>query len=304
IVAYLLHWGLFGTLSIQLYLYYQAFPNDRLSNKCLVYGVYIVELAQTILVTHDAFSNFGYGFGNLSALTNMHFDWLTVPIMSGFAVACVGQSFYAYRVYILSKSKITPILIVAVSLTSMVGALITGAFSFIAGDITRLNNRRTSTAVGVWCAGSAACDILIATCMTYYLMKGGSGYRQTRVLISKLIRLTVETGSITAVVALSNLILFFAFPGKTYYTTPALIMPKLYANTILAVLNSRFQILGGRATYMSSSDTANILTTPTYLRPRDTPISGNSSNIANSKTIPLVSMDKEVFIRYDGGEEV
>lgn len=41
IIACLLHWGLFGTLSVQLYLYYLAFPKDRTSTKCLVYGIYV-----------------------------------------------------------------------------------------------------------------------------------------------------------------------------------------------------------------------------------------------------------------------
>ncbi|KAJ7244820.1 hypothetical protein C8J57DRAFT_1363096 [Mycena rebaudengoi] len=193
LVGYLLHWGLFGTLTIQIYLYFEAFPNDRLFNKCLVYGIYIVELSQTILVTDDAFTNFGPGFGNIETLTNMHFHWLTVPLMSGL-VSFVGQSFHAYRVHIVSKSWVIPILIVAVALTSTVGGIVTGVFSFIAGDITRLNNQRTSTAVGVWCGGSAACDILIA------LAKSDTGFRQTRVLFSKLIRLTIETGSITGTI--------------------------------------------------------------------------------------------------------
>jgi hypothetical protein len=72
-------------------LYYEAFPNDRVYTKSLVYGVYTVELVQSILVTHDAFAIFGDGFGNLSALTVTHFDWLTVPIMSGFGT-CLSSS--------------------------------------------------------------------------------------------------------------------------------------------------------------------------------------------------------------------
>ncbi|KAJ7705706.1 hypothetical protein B0H16DRAFT_1635820 [Mycena metata] len=196
LVGYLLHWGLFGTLTIQIYLYYEAFPKDRVWQKCLVYGVYTVELVQTILISHDAFANFGYGFGDISALTNMHFDWLTVPIMSGLA-SFVGQSFYAHRVHIISRSWAVPTLILAVSLTSTIGGFVAGAFSFIGGDITRLNNRRTSVAVGIWCGASAFCDIIIASCMTYYLTRHESGFRQTRALISKLIRLTIETGAIT-----------------------------------------------------------------------------------------------------------
>ncbi|PBK58811.1 hypothetical protein ARMSODRAFT_856043, partial [Armillaria solidipes] len=241
IVACLLHWGLFGTLSVQLYLYYLAFPKDRQFTKYLVYGIYVVEFVQTMLVTHDAFVEFGYGFGDIEALTDMHFDWLTVPIMSA-AAACVGQVFYAYRIFILSRSRIVPIFVICVSLTSSVAAIITGVYSFQAGNITKLNNRKTSIAVGIWCGASALCDIVIAICMTHYLTRHNTSFRQTRMLVTKLIRLTIETGSVTAVVALLNLILFFAFPHQTFYGTPALIMPKLYANTVYMVLNSRIRI--------------------------------------------------------------
>ncbi|SJK98184.1 uncharacterized protein ARMOST_01445 [Armillaria ostoyae] len=253
IVASLLHWGLFGTLSVQLYLYYLAFPNDRKFTKYLVYGVYVVEFVQTILVSHDIFAVFGYGFGDLEAITEMRFNWLTVPVMSA-AAACVGQVFYAYRIFILSKSRIVPIFVTCVSLTSSVAAIITGVFSFQAGNITKLNNWKTSVAVGIWCGGSALCDVVIAICMTYYLMRSNTGFRRTRIIVTKLIRLTIETGSVTAVVALLNLILFFALPDQSFYTAPALLMPKLYANTVYMVLNSRIRIMGGRDTYTSSTD--------------------------------------------------
>ncbi|SJL10283.1 uncharacterized protein ARMOST_13667 [Armillaria ostoyae] len=73
-------------------------------------------------------------------------------------------------------------------------------------------------------------------------------------LVTKIIRLTIETGSVTAVVALLSFVLFIVFPHRYFYATPVLLMPKLYANTVYMVLNSRFQILGGRDTYMSSAD--------------------------------------------------
>ncbi|KAK0446133.1 hypothetical protein EV421DRAFT_1932795 [Armillaria borealis] len=181
IVACLLNWGLFGTLSVQLYLYYLAFPNDRRFTKHLVYGIYVIEF---------------------------------------------------------------------VSLTSSVAAMITGIYSFQAGNVTKLTNRKTSIAVGIWCGTSALCDILIAICMTYHLMRNNTSLRRTRMLITKLIRLIIETGTVTAVVALLNLILFFVFPHQTFYTTPAPFMPKLYANTVYMVLNSRFRIISGRDTYV------------------------------------------------------
>ncbi|SJL07148.1 uncharacterized protein ARMOST_10491 [Armillaria ostoyae] len=233
IVACLLNWGLFGTLSVQLYLYYLAFPDDRRSLKYLVYGIYVIEFVQTMVVARDTFVTFGYSFGDVEALTRMNYSWLTVPIMSAVA-AGVGHVFYAYRIFILSKSRILPIFVICVSLTSSVAAVITGIYAFQAGKVIKLNNRKTSIAIG--------------------LMRSTTNFRRTRMLITKIIRLTIETGSMTAVVALLNVILFFVFPHQTFYMTPALLMPKLYTNTVYMVLNSRMRIIGGRDTYMSSND--------------------------------------------------
>ncbi|PBK88449.1 hypothetical protein ARMGADRAFT_1084406 [Armillaria gallica] len=244
IVASLLHWGLFGTLSVQLYLYYLAFPKDRKFTKYLVYGIYVVEFVQTILVSHDVFATFGYGFAS-----STRFLLLITSTATG-----VGQGFYAYRIYILSRSQTVPAFVVCLSLTSSMGAIITGVYSFQANDITKLNNRKTSIVVGIWCGASALCDVVIAICMTYYLTRRNTSFQQTRILVTKLIRLTIDTGSVTAVVALLSLILFFVFPGQAFYSTPVFIMPKLYANTVYMVLNSRIRVMGGRDTYMSSTD--------------------------------------------------
>ncbi|KAK0482521.1 hypothetical protein IW261DRAFT_1333802 [Armillaria novae-zelandiae] len=94
-------------------LYYLAFPNDRKFTKYLIYCVYIVEFVQTIFATHDTFSVFRYGFGDMKALTAMNFNWLTVPVMSA-VVTCVGQGFYGFRIYIISKSQIDTIFITCV----------------------------------------------------------------------------------------------------------------------------------------------------------------------------------------------
>ncbi|KAJ6580064.1 hypothetical protein DFH09DRAFT_912859, partial [Mycena vulgaris] len=82
-VTNLLNWGLFGAMAAQMYLYYEAFPNDRLSTKCLVYTVCTVEVVQTVLMTHDASAMFGYGFGDASVLAQLRFFWLTIPVCGG-----------------------------------------------------------------------------------------------------------------------------------------------------------------------------------------------------------------------------
>ena len=68
--------------------YYLAFPNDRIGIKCLVYGLALVEVIQTAFMSHDAVMALGLGFGDPSALDDVHFAWLTIPLMSS-----VGQYF-------------------------------------------------------------------------------------------------------------------------------------------------------------------------------------------------------------------
>ncbi|KAJ7448960.1 hypothetical protein FB451DRAFT_1567106 [Mycena latifolia] len=254
LLSYLFRWGLFGVLSVQLYIYYQAFPNDKLAIKCLVYTVYAIGLVETILITHDAFETFGYGFGDFLALTKINLAWLDVPVASGLA-ALIGQSFYAYRLYVLSsKSWFLPVLIMIVSLASSLGAFLTAGWCLEVGDFSLVDSTKVSVAAGVWCGAAAASDIIIAVCMTYYLSKQVSGFRQTREMVSKLIRLTIETGVVTAVVAITNVILFYAFPdGRAYYVASTGVMPRLYSICILVVLNARCEIIGSRVTEVSST---------------------------------------------------
>ncbi|KAK0484807.1 hypothetical protein IW261DRAFT_1605015, partial [Armillaria novae-zelandiae] len=195
IVGCLLNWGLFGTLCVQLYLYYLAFPNDRRSIKYMVYGIYVIESGQTILVAYNAFEMFGYGFGDMDALSSTYFYWITNTIMS-VVVSCTGQVFYAYRIFIVSKSRIISIFIVCISFNSFAAAIITIIYALQEGGNFDFINRKIYIAAGIWCGGSALCDILIAICMTYYLMRSTTNFHRTRMLVTKIIRLTIETGSV------------------------------------------------------------------------------------------------------------
>ncbi|KAJ7029860.1 hypothetical protein C8F04DRAFT_930115, partial [Mycena alexandri] len=254
----LLNWGLYGTLSIQLYIYYLAFPTDRRWNKCLVYIVYSIEMAQTILMTHDVFATFGYGFTSLLRLDNSHHGWLGYFELIYF----LKFNFEPVTVSFIGVLRLPDISLVFIpkpdidsigqlSLTSSVGAFISAGFGYkgvlvFSGHPSDGLTQLKSEVRLVWLAASALSDIVIAGSMTYYLSTAETAIRQTRVLLSKLIRLVIETGAITALATLLSLTLFYAFPNRSYDFVPGLIIPKLYANTILAVLNSRAQIVGGR----------------------------------------------------------
>ncbi|KIP04366.1 hypothetical protein PHLGIDRAFT_199838 [Phlebiopsis gigantea 11061_1 CR5-6] len=104
-LACLLNWGLYGALSVQVYWYYIAFPNDRWFPKTLVYSVYALDTAQTIIVTNDVFNVYAKNFGNTVMLDSIGTEWLAVPILTSI-VSCTVQMYYGFRLKILSRSRV------------------------------------------------------------------------------------------------------------------------------------------------------------------------------------------------------
>ena len=73
-------------------LYYLAFPNDQMYMKCLVYGVYILEFIQSILITEDGFRIFVSSFGDVEAIDQVNTAWLSVPILTAIGeLYCLGH---------------------------------------------------------------------------------------------------------------------------------------------------------------------------------------------------------------------
>ncbi|KAG6907097.1 hypothetical protein DXG01_010510 [Tephrocybe rancida] len=104
----------------------------------------------------------------------------------------------------------------------------------------------------VWLVGASVCDILIAVtmvtivrylkfpqliagtdrhvCFIQLFQAGGrSAFQRTKSLTMKLITLTVNTGMITALWAIGDLIVFVSLQHSNWHTIPFLMLSKLYA---------------------------------------------------------------------------
>ena len=69
---------------IFLDLYYLSFPRDRWTEKALVLFVYLLETAQTLLMTNDCWNVYVKSFADIVYLLNgtLEHEWLTVPIFT------------------------------------------------------------------------------------------------------------------------------------------------------------------------------------------------------------------------------
>ncbi|KAF7326819.1 hypothetical protein MSAN_02497400 [Mycena sanguinolenta] len=95
------------------------------------------------------------------------------------------------------------------------------------------------TTATIWLALTAACDLVIALGMSYALYTRKTGFSIVDGQISRIIRLTLETGTLTAAAALADIILFLAFPMTTTNFIVDFPLSALYTCSVLAMLNSR-----------------------------------------------------------------
>ncbi|KLO12202.1 hypothetical protein SCHPADRAFT_430475 [Schizopora paradoxa] len=242
LLGYLFNWGLLGVLSVQVYLYYLAFPSDRRLTKLLVAGIYVLELIQTILMTHDAFGTYATHFGDAAFLDNIQLLPLSIPIISG-PVSCAVQMHYGYLLYKLSGSRLLGSVVAFFAVIQCSAALVQGVQAFVLNNLSELATKAFVSET-VWLSGSLMCDILIACGMTYVLWKKDTRLPVTHAIITKLVRIVVETGCLTAVTAVIQLVLLVAFPKKLYFACVGFALSKFYSNSLLAILNSRIRIEG------------------------------------------------------------
>jgi len=237
------NWGLYGVLVVQTYVYSYNFPDDRISLKLLVYGVFLIETIQTAMSGADLYYRFASGFGNMNRLANPYISAFEVPLI-GAVVSLVVQYFFSYRVWVLSNKKSWWIcmIICVFSTFDAVAAFSWGVYAHIIDKF--VSGWRLKFFALSWLIGNTVADTLISSLMLYYLTRrrSGGGDRFHNHALTRVVRLTIETNIMTTVNGVITLLMVSIFPDKIWYTCPAAILGKLYSNTLLVSLNNRISI--------------------------------------------------------------
>ncbi|KAJ6514771.1 hypothetical protein DFH09DRAFT_1373931 [Mycena vulgaris] len=217
----LFNFGLMGSLLVQ---YYGSFPKDRKITKAIVYSVFVLELAQTGIMSYFAYTIFGAGYGDLSVFDKSELEWFPVCIL-GSLIAGIVQLYYAYRLHLFSNSKITTGIVTVLAVLQIGSGIGQGIISKLVTDRSNLSGK--PICVTTWLLSSALCDLVIAASMSFYLKQ--------------------------AIVAVIQLVIFLALPKNNFFETPSWTLGKLYSNNLLVLLNTRAVVIGGR-NHLESSD--------------------------------------------------
>ncbi|KAJ7433136.1 hypothetical protein B0H11DRAFT_2209058 [Mycena galericulata] len=248
----------FGILVIQIYVYRACFPRDSLIMKSLVYFVFLVILVCTCLNASDMYYWFGSGFDDSGRLVNPKYSIVYTPLL-GALIATLVQLFFCYRIFVIKRS-VWPIslLISMIAMVQCAAGVGGGTLALI--EPHRVQGRLSSTLTYLWLVSGAAADITIAVMMTYLLLRvSAAAHPSTRDVVKDVVTLIIETNTFSAIVAILSLGLFFGSGTQYYFPCPAMVLPGIYANSLLATLNNRAIMSNKRNSTHFSAETVTAL---------------------------------------------
>ncbi|KAJ7445085.1 hypothetical protein FB451DRAFT_1433621 [Mycena latifolia] len=236
LIGSLLNFFFFGTLLVQVYVYRICFPKDSVVAKSLVYFMLLAMAVCTCLNAADVQFWFGAGFGDIARFADPRNSRFYTPLMGSF-IAMLVQLFFCYRIVAVRNTAWPLSLLIAlIAMAQCAGGMGGGIMSYIAED--EVHDAKRTIFVHLWLIGGAVADILIAATMSALLFKASS-IPATRDAVRSVVRLMIETNALSASVAIVGLVLFVGMPNTTYFVCPTMVLPGIYANTLLATLNNR-----------------------------------------------------------------
>ncbi|KAI0824340.1 hypothetical protein BC628DRAFT_1378944 [Trametes gibbosa] len=153
------------------------------------------------------------------------------------------HSFYAHRVYYIGPQyRWLSIPAVLSMLTGISFAIVAGVQAFQPSTRYITDFERFSWLVSAAYGFSVASDIILTGALVFVLQRSRTGSRRSDTVLSLLITYTINTGLLTSIISVLAFIFALILPGNLIYAGVSIVSAKLYANSLLAVVNSRKSI--------------------------------------------------------------
>jgi hypothetical protein len=244
---------LYGLTTLQTYLYYVSYPKDAQGTKILVAFIWVLDTVHFAFISLTVYFYLVTNYFNPAGLVDGHWS-LFLSVMVNSIIACVVQSFFIIRIFRLCHKKIRW------WVASVLGTLVfchfafgleTVSFMFIKKELSKIPsiNLIAATPFAIFAVLS---DILIAGCLCYLLHGSRTGFRRTDAIVTTLIVYAINRCLLTSVVAVLEVIVFTIMPHSLWFLAIDFVIGKLYANSLLATLNSRASVRAGQGDTINS----------------------------------------------------
>ncbi|KAF8079374.1 hypothetical protein FPV67DRAFT_114924 [Lyophyllum atratum] len=255
--------ALSGVVGLQCVIYFKMYSEDLAQVKTLVCAVWTLDLTHSAFLITSLINYFITSFGNRE-----HVDYIPWSIAFTVVVTAIqtflAHCFFAQKIFRcepLDPSPYSVLMIMPLVEASNNNWFITGPIFVLA--LLRLLAASVSTVEmvhlhqysaftqrypgWVFTTGlslSAGTDVIITGWLCYFLreMRGRMGSTIMIQLVDTLTLYTIETGALTSVATIASLICWLTMPTNLIFLGLHFVIGKLYANSLLASLNTRKEL--------------------------------------------------------------
>ncbi|KAL1710990.1 hypothetical protein EV121DRAFT_250679 [Schizophyllum commune] len=215
---------LYGISITQTYLYWNGYKRkDSLVIRLFVIFLFVADTAHTAFTMAYMYICLVNHYGNPLYLANANWVFSADPALTGIIGGSV-QIFFSWRVKIVSLRHF-----VLCGIATAIACGFVPAFAQF---------QKFKVVVIIWLAASSLSDILITGSLVNHLRSHKTGFRTTDTHVDRIIRLTVQTGLITSLWALADMLLYLLDPAG-WHLMLNFALSKLYTNSLMSSLNSR-----------------------------------------------------------------
>ncbi|RPD54318.1 hypothetical protein L226DRAFT_280007 [Lentinus tigrinus ALCF2SS1-7] len=277
---------LYGLALHQSYQYASTFSSDSYSVKLLVASVMLLETLHVTVTAHICYYYLVSNYLKPSVLLVGAWSLDILPLVSGL-VMFMSQLFFARRVALIGRAQSVVVCIALLLLAGEVGfsiAATTKALKFPSYQETADVNRLSGIGLGLAVLGDSALTITLILAFRKSRKERGSrrhrdsvmqmqsfgsfdktdmvaseqyglgtSRRKAESMIDFVQMYIVNTGLLTGLFNLAAFIAAFAVPSTLICGTISIITARLYANSLLAVLNTRQVSMAGMEIFVDSS---------------------------------------------------
>ncbi|KII90546.1 hypothetical protein PLICRDRAFT_173946 [Plicaturopsis crispa FD-325 SS-3] len=227
---------LYGVMVTQSFLYFTSYKKDKIWLKLFVALLLFADTVNSVFDVIYLYDSLVIHFGNDAFLTKANWVFATDPAMTGI-IATFVQLFFAWRVKVLNRKN--TYIVIAIVIFALAGCLCSIATSIAVGIVPDfINFQKFKSVVIVWLVSSSICDVIITFSLVWHLRLQKTGFRATDDIVNRIVRVTVQTGLLTAIWAIVDLIVFLVNPTGLHliFNVP---LSKLYTNSLLSSMNAR-----------------------------------------------------------------
>ncbi|KAI0750025.1 hypothetical protein C8Q80DRAFT_1269811 [Daedaleopsis nitida] len=222
---------LYGMTLHQSYRYFRMFPSDKTWLKVVVCTTILLETIHMVLCCHVCYFYLVTNYFNPTALLFGSWSIKLLLICSG-GIIIVSQSFFAWRVFLVGpRYKV----LVFVAMTLLIGELAFFAAATIETFIipTFAGFEHLTWLISTGSAMAVTADLLLTSVLIVTLHRSRTGIKRTDSIIDLLILYAISTGLLTGIFNILSFLFTVLYSDNLIYVAFAVIVTKLYANTLL-----------------------------------------------------------------------